>query len=344
MDLIGFIVLLVVTVFFHELGHFSVARLFKMTVLEFSVGMGKTLLYHTDKHGTVWKLSMLPIGGYVKLQEGDTKGYETHPVYQRFLMVFAGPLFSIVFGWVMFFSVFYIWGHPQLPDYHSTGIYQVLADSPAQKTPLQQGDVIVKMAHANEVRDIQSFYDVYAAVQQFKASPIQLTVRRGESFYSTHITPRAYTTETGQIIYRIGVTAYPAIYKKAPLSDIIVDTTDITWRTMTLIYDAIIRMFSGNITREELGGPIRIADMAGDSLQQGIRHFMVFLGMFSINLGLLNLIPIPVLDGGRMVLLCAEGIMGKPLNTRLSHILIAGSMAIVLAFLIFVTLIDIGIL
>ncbi len=344
MDFIGFILVVLFTVLFHELGHFWVARLFKMTVLEFSIGMGKTLLYHIDRHGTMWKLSLLPLGGYVRLQQKGHKAYEQHPVYQRFLMVFAGPLFSIVFGWVMFFAIFFIWGQPKIPEYESTGIYEILPDSPAQNTPLQTGDRIIQMANESDIRPIQSFYDLYMAVQHFKTSPVHVTVQRGDEKFTTQMTARAYKTDTGDIAYQIGVKGYPITHEKMRLSHIIYHTSMVTWRTMTIIYDAIIRIFTGNITREELGGPIRIADMAGDSLQMGIRQFMIFLGAFSINLGVFNLIPLPVLDGGRMVLLCAEGIMRKPLSTKVSHFLIVWSMAVVLTFLIFVTLIDIGIL
>ena len=342
MDLIGFILVVLFTVSFHELGHFLVARWFKMRVLEFSVGMGKPLFTRTDKYGTVWQLALIPIGGYVRLDERN--GYENHPVYQRFLMVLAGPVFSILLGWILFFALFFVWGKPVLPDYKTTGIYEILPDTPASQTDLQQGDVIIQIAQGDDIRPIDTVYDMYMAVQHFKSQPLTITVQRQNTQYKTVLTPRAYKTNSGDIVYRIGVKGFPVTTEKMSIPQVLVSTNSVTWRTMTIIYDAIVRMFLGDIKKEELGGPVKIASMAGDSLQMGLRQFIIFLGAFSINLGLFNLIPLPVLDGGRLVLLCAEGIMRKPLSTRISHMLITGSMAVVLSFLIFVTLIDIGIL
>lgn len=340
----GFIILILCCVFFHEMGHFLVARAFKMRVLEFSIGMGKPLLSRTDRHGTVWKMCPIPIGGYVRMAESGTKNYHTYPVYQRFLMVLAGPVFSVVFGWAMFFCAFAVWGHPQIPDYRTGGIYQVMPDTPAYNTDLQRGDVIVKMQQNQDVYTIHSFYDMYTAVQRFKSSPIEATVKRGNTVHIISITPKAYHAQNGDIVYRIGVRGYPLEYVPLGVGETFNQSVDVTWRMVTLVYDSITRLLVGNIAKEELGGPIKIANMAGETLHMGWRVFIIFMGGFSINLGLFNMIPLPVLDGGRLVLLVAEGVRRRPIGAKVSHMLMAWSMAIVFTFLIFITLLDIGVL
>ena len=349
MTIVYFSIVIMVLVFFHELGHFLFARVFKMKVDVFSVGMGPEILSKIDKYGTKWRLAIIPIGGYVKVLEGSENknqqgSLESKPVWQRMIMVFAGPVFSVLLGWIIFFGMFGIWGKPTMADYSQKGINKVVVGSPAEISGLQTGDIITEITSNGKVHKITSFYNMYNAIQQTGEKQSILTVKRAGNDIKIKITPRPYNTEKGDVVYRIGVTAHPLEYKEMTLLDSFSNANDVSIRASLAIYNGIIDMFKNGIDKENVGGPIKIAQMSGQSGDMGLFYLLQFMALLSINLGILNMIPLPILDGGRLVLLTVEGIIRRPLPENLVNPIMAFSVVLMIVLFVFITMVDIGIL
>ena len=347
--LLSFSLVIVLVVFFHELGHFLVARLFGVQVKAFSVGIGPKIISRTDKHGTEWKLCLLPLGGYVQMLEGEkTKNikssFENKTVTQRLLIVLAGPIASVALGWIIFFGIFSYHGAKEQPNFTIEGIGEVVKNSPAHIAGLQRNDVITKISFKDRVFDIKTFHDVYMATQIAGKTPMQVHVARNDAVKVLEISPRAVIDErSAKVVYRIGFMAKPLKVKKLTIGQSLSRATSVTVKSLTMIYDGLINMFKNGIG-DEMGGPLKIAQVSGDAGRAGFEYLLGFIAMLSINLAVINMLPLPIMDGGRALFLCVEGIFRRPLPKKITETIMMASVWFMLLFFIFITLKDLGVL
>jgi len=322
-SLISFVVVLGVLVFVHELGHFLFAKLFGVKVLKFSVGFGSKIA--SKKWGeTEYLLSVVPLGGYVKMfgehQGGEitpeevSRSFSHKPVWQRFGIVAGGPVFNILFAVFLFMAMFFFAGLPEPVD--TTSIGKVAPDSAAEKAGVLVGDTILSI----NGQETMSWVDVSDLIRESGGDEVTLIVEREGTRVTIKAVPamqkvkNLFGEEVGER-YMLGITrSEGVVYKDATLLEAVKAGFIQTWNLTYLTIMGIIKIFERVIPASELGGPIRIAEIAGQQLEAGWMNLLYFMGLLSVNLGILNLLPIPVLDGGHLVFLTIEGIRRKPLS------------------------------
>jgi regulator of sigma E protease len=325
-SIIAFIIVLGVLIFFHELGHFIVARLFGVGVEKFSLGFGPKLL--GKKIGiTDYRISAIPLGGYVKMV-GEEPDAEVDPaeipisfthknVFQRILIVAAGPLFNFLLAIVIFFGMFQTSGMYVL----NASVGKVEAGSPASRGGLEKGDLIV----AIDDNPVNTWDDMASIISQSQGKSLSLSVRRGEEPVSITITPELKQTKNifGEDLdrYMIGIAASGDGFTRAlnpfqAMAESILQT----YRISELTILSIVKLIQGVLPAKTLGGPIMIAQMAGQQAKEGAANLIFLIAVISINLGILNFLPIPVLDGGHLCFFFIEAVKGKPVNTRMREI------------------------
>ncbi|MGB1360721.1 MAG: RIP metalloprotease RseP, partial [Alphaproteobacteria bacterium] len=242
-----------------------------------------------------------------------------------------------------FVGIFSVLGKGEMPDYKTVGINKVMPDSPAESSGIKTGDIITKITVSGKDYKINNFQDMFVAVQSAGNKKVTINVKRSNENIKMNITPRAYTGSDGKLYYRIGVSGFPPVYTKTSLIETINMGTSATLLVVRMVYDSVVEMFSNGIETDKMGGPIKIAQMSGQSANMGILKLFEFMALLSINLGILNMIPIPVLDGGRLVLLMAEGVIRRPLPEKLVNPIMAISVIFMLSFFIFMIFVDLGI-
>lgn len=324
--LFSFILVLGLLIFVHELGHFLFAKLFGVRVLKFSLGFGPKLVGKVFGD-TEYVISAFPLGGFVKMfgenpdeqqiTEEDRKGSFAHkPVWQRFMVVLAGPLFNILFSIVLFFMVFSFVGIPTSVD--TTRIGKVNENSPAAAAGMQAGDVIVRIDDTATV----GWINVLDAVKNSAGEPIRVDVEREGEQLSLEIVPAidAVKNVFGEEVekrYMIGIMKADELsYEKSTFFGAIQSAFRQTWMYVTLTVMGFVKIIQQVVPASEIGGPILIAQIAGEQMKAGWLNLIYFMSLLSVNLGILNLLPIPVLDGGHLVFLTIEGVRRKPMNER----------------------------
>jgi regulator of sigma E protease len=318
-SLLSFLLVLGILIFVHELGHFLFAKLFKVRVLKFSLGFGNKLI-GKQWGETEYLISAFPLGGYVKMH-GEQPGEEiaeaekavsfSHKtVSQRFWIVFGGPLFNLLFAVLVFWLMFMFVG---VPNHMPPVIEQVFAGSVAEKAGLKSGDTILEI---NGLK-IKSWPQIPALVNASQGKEMTMSVQRGSETLTIKAAPALTKTPNGAEQYLLGIKGMEAVdlklERKPPFSALI-SAVDETWYLTESIFDGIKMMFKRLIPASELGGPIRIAEMAGQTLETGWLNLIYFTALLSVNLGILNLLPIPILDGGHLVFLGIEAIRRKPMG------------------------------
>lgn len=324
--LFSFILVLGLLIFVHELGHFLFAKLFGVRVLKFSLGFGPKLVGKVFGE-TEYVISAFPLGGFVKMfgenpdeqqiTEEDRKGSFAHkPVWQRFMVVLAGPLFNLLFSIVLFFMVFSFVGIPTSVD--TTRIGKVNENSPAAAAGMLAGDVIVRIDDTATI----GWLDVLEAVKNSAGEPIRVDVDREGEQLSLEIVPAidAVKNVFGEEVekrYMIGIMKADELsYEKSTLFGAMQSACRQTWMYVTLTVMGFVKIIQQVIPASEIGGPILIAQIAGEQMKAGWLNLIYFMSLLSVNLGILNLLPIPVLDGGHLVFLTIEGVRRKPMNER----------------------------
>ena len=329
--IVPFLVVITVLVFVHELGHYLVARWNGVRVEVFSIGFGPELFGWTDKVGTRWKFSLIPLGGYVRMlgdQDESSRPGETFEAlsaeernaslhaktpWQKIAVSIAGPAANYIFA-ILVLCVLYATAGQK---YLSTEISSVVQDGAAQKAGLQAGDRIVRVDHT----PVKTFTDVQTIIRDHPGLPMEIEFIRQEQNLSLVITPDVQELKDGlgrvkKIgalgIARSGVEAFEKLSFGEAVHASFKDTWTLTVGMLEGIWQIVIRERS----TEELGGPLRIAKIAGDVAQSGIVNLIWLMALLSINLGLINLFPIPMLDGGHVVFYFAEAIRGKPLSAK----------------------------
>jgi regulator of sigma E protease len=356
--IISLLVLLTPVVFIHELGHFWVARRAGVRVEVFSVGFGPELFGYTDRFGTRWKFSAIPLGGYVKMfgqaervleadgRERDMSAAERSvafhhkSLWQRAAIVFAGPAANYLLTIVAFALFFAIIGQPLLPAV----VGEVVKDSAAEAAGIQTGDRILSI----NGQPTKSFDELVTLVQNSAGQPLNLVVRRGESELPITAQPRAVNDNgsgAAQQTYRLGIgQGGEREFERRSLLEAGVGAVSQTYNMTIQILVNLWQMVTGERSSQELGGVLRISKIAGDVASSSYIDFLLLIPVLSLNLGLLNLFPIPLLDGGHLTFYAIEAVRGRPLGERAQEWGLRIGVAFVLGLFVFATWNDLVVL
>jgi len=322
-SVISFIFVLGVLVFVHEFGHFLFAKLFGVRVLKFSLGFGSKLVGR--KWGeTEYLISAFPLGGYVKMfgehQEEKIESadewcsFSHKPVWQRFCIVAGGPVFNLVFAVVLFFGMFSVAGLPESVD--TTQIGSVSKGSAAEQAGILPGDQVVSI----NGQETTSWVQVSDLIKKSGGDEVTLMVERQGEKLTIKATPKMEKVKNifGEEVserYMLGITRSEGItYEKTTIGKSLQAAFIQTWNLIYLTIMGLVKIIERVIPASELGGPIRIAELAGQQMEAGWLNLLYFMGLLSVNLGVLNLLPVPVLDGGHLFFLTIEGIRRRPLS------------------------------
>ncbi len=328
--LFSFILVLGLLIFVHELGHFLLAKLFRVRVLKFSLGFGPKL-FGKIVGETEYVVSALPLGGYVKMfgenpdeqnvSELDKSVSFAHKaVWQRFFIVLAGPVFNLLFSVFLFFIIFITMGVPESRDTTAVGV--VNEGSPAWNAGMMKGDRFLEID--GMVTD--SWRDVLNGVKNSGGKELTILIQRGREEIELMVTPQfdAVKNEFGEVVeekFMIGIIRdSELVYKSVGIVQAFKDACAQTWLFIYLTWMGFVKIVQRIIPASELGGPILIAKLAGEQMRAGWINLIYFTSLLSVNLGILNLLPIPVLDGGHLVFLTIEGFRRKPMNERVQII------------------------
>jgi len=358
--ILPFIALIVVVVFIHEYGHYYFAKRFGVGVTDFSIGFGKEMFGWNDKSGTRWKVCVIPLGGYVKFfgdrnvysqadndkiikeysKEDQDKLFVLKPLYQRALIVFGGPLANFLLAILIFFSVYTFAGK----DFTPAVINEVQKDSPAMVAGLKDNDIVVSI-DGNKVKSIM---DVSKYIMMSTDEFINFTVNRYDQDLTFRVKPNIVEGEDnlGNKISKRMVGIKLGAYnnevnhvKLGPAKALFYAINEVYYvSTSSLKY--IGSMITGNGDASQLGGPIRIAKISGQVAEFGILPFISLMAYISISLGLINLFPIPMLDGGHLMFYGIEKVLGRPLSQKTQEGFFRIGMFLLLSLMFFTTFND----
>ena len=346
-----FLIVISIVVFVHEFGHYWVARRCGIRVLTFSLGFGPEIFGWNDKWGTRWKVSWIPMGGYVKMfgdadpastpdptvhamneEEKKVAFFHQH-VDKRIAVVFAGPAFNYIFAVIVLAFLFALQGQPYSPP----NVSQVTENSAAALGGMKVGDHVLSVDKEN----VDRFEDIKRIVALNAGTPMPVEVERNGDKITLTVTPEI-TTITDRFgsehkIGRIGIMSEKLEYQKWPPLRAIKEAVRETWNISTGTLRAIGQMIMGTRGTEELGGPLRIAEMSGHVAEDGVASLILLMALLSINLGLINLFPVPLLDGGHIAYYLYERFRGKPLSETWQENGARVGMALVLSLMVFAT-------
>ncbi|MBM4293949.1 MAG: RIP metalloprotease RseP [Deltaproteobacteria bacterium] len=340
--IISTITVLGVLIFFHELGHFLLAKLLKVRVEAFSLGFPPKLL--SKKVGeTDYRLSVVPLGGYVKLLGENPKdevppelqpySFMHHPLWHRFLIVLAGPGFNMIFAALAFFVIFNFWGLPYL----TTEVGGVKEGSPAALAGLQKGDVVLEVGGAR----VQRWEELSQKIRDAGGRPVTIKYRRDNQVNQVEVAPQI--TEATDIFG--GKISAPLIGVMAPekmaLEFIgplraVKESSLATYRIAVLTVLSMYKLLAREMPLKNLGGPILIAQVAGKQAELGLNNLINFMAILSVNLAILNLLPVPILDGGHLFFFIIEAIRGKPVEVKHREMAQAVGLMLLLALMLLV--------
>jgi len=348
--IIGFLLLLTPVVFFHELGHYWVARRAGVVVEVFSIGFGPEIYgWTSSKTGTRWRIAAIPLGGYVRMRGdqseagGASEGassvagsFAGAGLWWRIGIVAAGPIANFILGILLFAMVYMTAGKVFLP----AQIGEVMPETAAAEAGLQPGDLVTGIDGIS-VRD---FNDLRGLVVESPGRPLEFTIERDGRELNLTVTPTPRFDESMQIYLGVlGVRSAEGGTRERllPGSALVAATSD-AFRMSVMILRGLARLGSGNMQAGEVQGPVGIAKISGSALQQGLIPFILLTAVISINLGLINLMPIPALDGGHLVFFFYEAIFGKPLPLELQNLLLRGGIAILLGLTVVLVVFDVS--
>ena len=360
--IIPFIILITVVVFVHEYGHYYFAKRYGVGVTDFSIGFGKEIFGFNDKSGTRWKFCLIPLGGYVKFfgdrnvfsqaeqaeilkkyNKSDQKRLFTiKPLYQRALIVFGGPFANFLLAIVIFSCIYMFVGK----DFTPAKIAQVSVDSPAEKAGLQKNDVIVGI-NDNKVLSIR---EVSTFINTASSNSIDITVLRNdrEIVFKTDSKFIESKDAFGNSIKKriVGISIVPVTSKinqkkLGPATAIYYSIKEI-WFVCKTTLNYVGSLILGQADTSQLGGPIKIAKISGQVAEFGFLAFISTIAYISISLGLINLFPIPLLDGGHLMFFLFEKILGRPLSQKTQEGFFRIGLFLLISLMVFTTFNDIN--
>jgi regulator of sigma E protease len=337
--ILAFVVVLGVLVFIHELGHYLAARWRGVHVERFAVGFGRAIASWEDRRGTQWRIGWIPLGGYVKMHGQETaedaspevkagwrpgETFHEKSVGDRAIVVAAGPAANFALAAVLFAVLFATVGEPR----STTMVGTVRENSAADRAGMLPGDLIVAL----DGQAVARFEEVQRHIQPRAGTPVQITVVRDGRERTLTATPEA----SGSVGV-LGVGATPAEFERLdPFSAAWAGVRQ-TWDVSAQTLAAVWQMITGARGTDDLGGPLGIGKIAGDAAKLGVASLISFMAVLSVNLALINLFPIPILDGGHLVFYAAEAIRGRPLPPRAQEIGYRAGFALLITLFVFAT-------
>ena len=338
-------------IFFHELGHFAVARIFRMGVRTFSLGFGPRLV--SKRFGkTDYCLSVVPLGGYVSLvgQGGveeelekdpdddrifdDNEMFFNCPAWQRLLVIAAGPVANFILAWLIYWGLAFSQG----ASYMLPEVGDILPDTPAAAAGFVAGDRIIRI-NGQPITEWSQLSETVAASQ---GALLDIIIVRGNEEFTLHVTPRAAERQTifGETVqtWQVGIVSSGAS-GHTPLGFVqsAAEGVKKTWEILVFTVEGIGKLFQRVVPLEAVGGPILIAQAVGEQAQQGVVNVLMIAALISVNLGLLNLLPIPVLDGGHIVFLGLEMLFRRPLSERVQEASARVGVVLLVGLMLFAT-------
>jgi regulator of sigma E protease len=357
---VPFLFVLTIVVFFHELGHFLIARWCGVKVLTFSIGFGRELIGFDDRHGTRWKISAIPLGGYVKffgdenaasvpdqaaleqMTEAERRVSFVHQkVAPRAAIVVAGPLANFLLAIAIFAGLFMIYGKQST----AARVDSIQPESAAAAAGFQPGDLVLTI----DGRAVESFSDMQRIVSTSAGETLTIVVERGGSPVTLKAMPALKEVKDSfGNVHRIGVLGIsrslaPDDVKFQPVPPLKAVGLGVqeTWFVIEQTMSYIGRVVAGRQSADQLGGPIRIAQVSGQVASAGFSALMHLAAVLSVSIGLLNLFPVPLLDGGHLLFYGIEALRGRPLSERAQEMGFRIGLAIVVMLMIFATFNDI---
>ncbi len=356
MTVLSFLLVIGPLIFIHELGHYFAGRWFGVKAETFSIGFGREIGGWTDKRGTRWKVGWLPLGGYVKFKgdmnpasqpsdewlslppEERAETFQAKSVWQRFIIVAAGPLTNFLFAIIVFAGFFYAVGEPRTPSL----VTGVAPGSAAERAGLQPGDRITSI---NGV-EIERFEDIAGYLQIRPRHPIEIEIERGGERQVVRAVSDAVEASdkfgNKAMIGRLGVPWPPQVRESLPLHEAAGAAVRQTANVVQTMVVTLGQVFVGERSVKEMGGPLKIAQYSGQQASLGWTDLILFMTIISINLGFINLLPIPLLDGGHLLFYLIEGVRRKPIQPKVQEWAFRTGLAALLALMIFVTLNDLA--
>ena len=355
MTIIYFLIILAIIIFVHELGHLLAAKLFGCYVNEFAIGFGPTIFKKAGKE-TTYSLRAIPLGGFTGMvekentpikfdEEGNPTEFLTVPkertfygikIWQRILVLLAGPLFNLLLACLVFVMIFQINGY--ITEAPPAIIKEVIAQSAAEEAGFKAGDVITKVVLSNgDVIIPQTFTEIVLQTQNNNDEMTYYVERNGTEL-AIRVTPKYDETEKR---YLIGIVAPDPVVRKISFLQAIPEGISYAFEIVGLTFEAITGLFTGAQGLDSLGGTISIYKYTEEAASYGFLSLLSLVGSLSISVGIMNLIPIPIFDGGKIVLAIAEKIIGHRLSEKFEMALSIIGLRIVLLLFIFVTYQDI---
>ncbi len=354
--ILAFLLVIGPLIFVHELGHYFVGRWFGVKAEAFSIGFGREIFGWTDKRGTRWKVGWLPLGGYVRFK-GDmnpastpsdewlalppaerAETFQAKKLWQRFLIVLAGPVTNFLVAILVYIALFASYGEPRTPPV----IAAVEEGSAAQAAGLRPGDRIRSI----DGQAIERFEDIASYVAIRPGQPMTFEYERQGARQSMTVVPRPLQLEdrfgNTARIGRVGIGPGGIEVARLPPHEVVGAAFRQTGHTVKMMVVTLGQVISGTRSVKEMGGPLKIAQYSGQQASLGWLDFVLFMSLISINLGFINLLPIPLLDGGHLLFYAIEGVRRKPLKPAAQEWAFRTGLAVLLALMIFVTLNDLA--
>jgi regulator of sigma E protease len=343
-SVLSFIVVLGVLVFVHEFGHYLAARWRGVHVEAFSIGFGQSLFSRTDSHGTVWKVAWIPLGGYVKLHGQERpetvtaedrakwiagQTFHEKSVASRAIVVAAGPIANFLLAMVLFAALFATAGRPVMQPV----VGEVVADSAAAHAGMRPDDRIVAIDGA----PIATFEDIQKIISVRPGQTMPVAIERDGNARTLTVTTESRATPNGPPVGMLGIKGGQVTYERMSLPAAVWGGVAQTWDVTAETFQGLAQMLSGKRGTEDLGGPLRIAQLSGQVAQLGFSSLVTFIAVLSINLGLINLFPIPILDGGHLLFYAAEAIRGRPIPPRAQEYGFRAGLALLACLFVFAT-------
>jgi len=352
----AFLFVVTVVVFFHELGHFSVARLFNVTVETFSIGFGRPVAKWTDRKGTEWKIGWLPLGGYVKFlgdenaasvpdrakmeqltPEQRANAFPFKPLYQRALVVAAGPVANFILAVVIFAAVMMLLGQATI----LTTVGKVTPGAPAAVAGVRDGDVI----RAINGTPVQTFDELVKAVRAHKNGDLAIAFTRHNRSMTVHAKPRIIQADNlyGDTVKFVGIGIEPALvdsnYRFAPVGPVTALKGAVTqvWFVADTSLTYLWRIVTGHSRSDQLTGPLGMASVSKQAASAGFMNLLQLAALLSVSIGLINLFPVPILDGGHLLYYGCEAVLGRPLGERAQDVGFRLGLAAVLGLFVLAT-------